>query len=234
MGKRGRPPKPKNPPPPPGDGSESIAEDRDVERARLLTLRAALKEIEVKRTGFELIGRDEAEKEWRKIRADLSEKTFRSIMSLKSRLIEASDPIDVEEILRERIIDLLASETKRAEKIKAEGLQLHKAREPDLDELASLSAEELEQRIDEEKTRLTRAEADRRELELSQKKGSMLSYDDLRETWMRRGAAWRSRILTIPPRLAKEISITFDEAEMTSILSKAIDEATRELSSHES
>jgi hypothetical protein len=234
MGKRGRPPSKSKNPAPPEDGSQSLPEDREVERARLLMLRAALKEIEVKRTGFELIARDEAEREWRKIRAELSEKTFRGIMSLKARLIEASDPIDAEEILREKVIALLSSETKKAEKIKAEGLQLHRTREPDLDELASLSAEDLEQRIEEEKTRLTRAEADKRELELSQKKGAMLSYDELRETWMKRGASWRSRLLTIPPRLAKEISITFDDDEMTSILSKAIDEATRELSQYES
>ncbi|MCG9891105.1 MAG: hypothetical protein MH252_08520 [Thermosynechococcaceae cyanobacterium MS004] len=80
-----------------------------------------------------------------------------------------------------------------------------------------------------EKIRLTQAQADKLELEIAEKAGELVAVDQVLQVWGQAIGVCRSRLLSIPPRLAVDLSSVTDPRQCQKLLYEAICEATDEL-----
>ncbi len=80
-----------------------------------------------------------------------------------------------------------------------------------------------------EKTRLTRAQADKTEIETARLKGDLVSLDDAERAWSALVGAFRAKMLTLAPRAAPAV-LNKTEREAERILTDMVYEALAELS----
>ena len=81
-----------------------------------------------------------------------------------------------------------------------------------------------------ERTRLTRARANKVELEVSEKSKELIPLETVEREWFKIASAIKNRLLSIPNALAPELSLLSDASEIEDVLTKAIDDALSELS----
>lgn len=78
--------------------------------------------------------------------------------------------------------------------------------------------------------RLKTAQADIKELERDEKKGLLVEIDSVTRQWQELIFKCRSKLLSLPNKLALELSATSNPAEIQDRLQQVIDEALNELS----
>ena len=79
-----------------------------------------------------------------------------------------------------------------------------------------------------EKTRLTKAQADKTELEAQLVKRELLRAENVAQVWQSQIIAFRSRILSLPTKLSPDILQAQDLTEAKAILENALHEALKE------
>ena len=78
--------------------------------------------------------------------------------------------------------------------------------------------------------RLTKARADKAELEVLQKKGAVIGVEEIERLWSSLIIAFRNRLLTLPSALAKTLADMQSPGEIELTLKKEITDALQELS----
>lgn len=81
----------------------------------------------------------------------------------------------------------------------------------------------------EEEVRLTRARADKIELEVAEKEGTLIKVSEVVKVWSDYILACRAKLLSVPTKLAYELAGESDPLAIESILREVIDESLREL-----
>jgi len=84
--------------------------------------------------------------------------------------------------------------------------------------------------LNEERTRLTKAQADRAELELQEKEGDLISSDVIKTIWSDYVANVRSKLLALPSKLGHLTQAAESYAEAEAIIKEAVYECLEELS----
>ena len=84
--------------------------------------------------------------------------------------------------------------------------------------------------LNKEKTRLTKAQADRAELELQEKEGELISTDLIKTIWSDYVANVRSKLLALPSKLGHLTQASESYAEAEAVIKEAIYECLEELS----
>lgn len=84
--------------------------------------------------------------------------------------------------------------------------------------------------LNEERTRLTKAQADRAELELQEKEGELISTDIIKTIWSDYVANVRSKLLALPSKLGHLTQAADTYAEAEAIIKESIYECLEELS----
>jgi|TARA_R100001460_G_scaffold98322_1_gene141143 phage terminase Nu1 subunit (DNA packaging protein) len=84
--------------------------------------------------------------------------------------------------------------------------------------------------LNEERTRLTKAQADRAELELQEKEGVLISSDVIKTIWSDYVANVRSKLLALPSKLGHLTQAAESYAEAEAIIKEAVYECLEELS----
>ena len=83
-----------------------------------------------------------------------------------------------------------------------------------------------------EQTRLTKAKADKAEIELAELRGEMHSYTDVEDAWTKDVMNAKTRLLSIPSKIAPEV-VGKTLPEITKTLKNAINEALEELAGYD-
>ena len=83
--------------------------------------------------------------------------------------------------------------------------------------------------ITEEKTRLTKAQADKAQLDVAVIEGKLVPTDQVENTWNNYIANCRGKLLTIPNKITHLVLASEDFAEIEKIIKNAIYEALQEL-----
>ncbi len=81
-----------------------------------------------------------------------------------------------------------------------------------------------------ERARLTKAQADRTELEAQELRGEMVSADLVIEAWGRMLGAMRARLLSMPQKAAPRARATLTDEEAAKLIEREVIEALEELS----
>jgi phage terminase Nu1 subunit (DNA packaging protein) len=84
--------------------------------------------------------------------------------------------------------------------------------------------------LNEERTRLTKAQADRAELELQEKEGDLISSDVIKTIWSDYVSNVRSKLLALPSKLGHLTQAAETYAEAEAIIKEAVYECLEELS----
>jgi phage terminase Nu1 subunit (DNA packaging protein) len=84
-----------------------------------------------------------------------------------------------------------------------------------------------------EKIRLTRAQADAKEMEASVMAGELLDRECLQEEWGRLVSSFRARVLSVPSKLAGRLQGVRDPRQIEAMLKETLYEALRELSNYD-
>ena len=84
--------------------------------------------------------------------------------------------------------------------------------------------------LNEERTRLTKAQADRAELELQEKEGDLISSDVIKTIWSDYVSNTRSKLLALPSKLGHLTQAAETYAEAEAIIKEAVYECLEELS----
>jgi len=84
-----------------------------------------------------------------------------------------------------------------------------------------------------EKARLTRAQADRAELEAAELKGTLIQAEQVAQTWGNVLANVKTRIRSIPTKLAHKLANVRKISEAEELLRDSLDQALEELSAYE-
>ena len=83
--------------------------------------------------------------------------------------------------------------------------------------------------IAEEKTRLTKAQADKAELEVSELEAELIPAIKVQETWIEYISNVRAKLLALPSRVAHQVIIVDKYADAESIIKEYVHEALEEL-----
>ena len=83
--------------------------------------------------------------------------------------------------------------------------------------------------IQEEKTRLTKAQADKMELEVSELEGELIPSELIIETWSDYVANVRAKLLSLPSRIAHQVLTVDNYADAEQIIKNQVYEALDEL-----
>jgi len=83
--------------------------------------------------------------------------------------------------------------------------------------------------LDAERARLAKAQADKTELEVRELRGEMVRCDEVTETWSAMAGAMRSRMLSIPSKLAAKIADTARRVEFEDACRALVYEGLSEL-----
>lgn len=81
-----------------------------------------------------------------------------------------------------------------------------------------------------EKTRLTKAQAEKEELAIAQRKGELVESAEVVRAWANLVMACRAKLLSLPTKLAYELASESNPNVCLDLLTSAIDEALQELS----
>ena len=84
--------------------------------------------------------------------------------------------------------------------------------------------------LNEERTRLTKAQADRAELELLEKEADLISSDTIKTVWSDYVSNVRSKLLALPSKLGHLTQAAETYAEAEAIIKEAVYECLEELS----
>ena len=84
--------------------------------------------------------------------------------------------------------------------------------------------------LNEERTRLTKAQADRAELELQEKEADLISTDTIKTIWSDYVANVRSKLLALPSKLGHLTQAAETYAEAEAIIKETVYECLEELS----
>ena len=84
--------------------------------------------------------------------------------------------------------------------------------------------------LNEERTRLTKAQADRAELELQEKEADLISTDTIKTVWSDYVSNVRSKLLALPSKLGHLTQAAETYAEAEAIIKEAVYECLEELS----
>ena len=84
--------------------------------------------------------------------------------------------------------------------------------------------------LNEERTRLTKAQADRAELELQEKEADLISTDTIKTIWSDYVANVRSKLLALPSKLGHLTQAAETYAEAEAIIKESVYECLEELS----
>jgi phage terminase Nu1 subunit (DNA packaging protein) len=84
-----------------------------------------------------------------------------------------------------------------------------------------------------QKTRLTKAQADKTEIEAAVASGKFVSVEDVKETWSNVISAMRTRLLSIPSRAAPLVAVVSTPQETEKIIKTLLYEALTDLSEGE-
>ena len=84
-----------------------------------------------------------------------------------------------------------------------------------------------------ERARLIKAQADMAEIELAERTGALVTVDRVEMDWITLVNACRSRLLSIPTKVAYQISSLKEPEEIEKFLKRTIHEALTELASYE-
>mgnify|MGYP003111865313 FL=1 len=84
--------------------------------------------------------------------------------------------------------------------------------------------------LNEERTRLTKAQADRAELELQEKEADLISSDTIKTVWSDYVSNVRSKLLALPSKLGHLTQAAETYAEAEAIIKEAVYECLEELS----
>jgi hypothetical protein len=87
--------------------------------------------------------------------------------------------------------------------------------------------------LTEEKIRFTRAQADKLKLEIQEREGQLVNAREVVMTWSGYIFACRSRLLSLPSKLAYEIAGISEPALCQALMAEAVDEALAELGGEE-
>lgn len=88
--------------------------------------------------------------------------------------------------------------------------------------------------LEEERTRLASAQANKTELDVLVMKKELLPATDVEEVVNNMVSAFKAKILSIPPKLAPVLSVETDTAVVDNILKESMYEALQELSNYDS
>ena len=99
----------------------------------------------------------------------------------------------------------------------------------DIDQQSRGAPYQVDYSIQSEQRRLTKARADKMELELAVRRGELVSVADVSECWDRIVAAFRIRLLLLPHTAAPLIAAAERIPEVQAVLKKLIDETLIEL-----
>ena len=83
--------------------------------------------------------------------------------------------------------------------------------------------------LEDEKTRLTKAQADMKEIELAEKKQQLLKKAEVEDTWIKIITYFKTKILTIPGKMAPILIGAKDTAEIKDLLEAQVYESLAEL-----
>ena len=83
-----------------------------------------------------------------------------------------------------------------------------------------------------EKARLTKAQADRTELDAAEIRGELVRADHVIESWSRMLGSARARLLSIPSKAAPRVRAAANDEEAASLIESEVLEALEELSSN--
>ena len=86
--------------------------------------------------------------------------------------------------------------------------------------------------LNEERTRLTKAQADRAELELQEKEADLISTDTIKTIWSDYVANVRSKLLALPSKLGHLTQAAETYAEAEAIIKESVYECLEELSEY--
>lgn len=85
--------------------------------------------------------------------------------------------------------------------------------------------------LDAAKVRLTNLQADKLEIELEVRRGTLVNSDEVAELWRKYIYASKNRLTGMPAKLAYELSGIDDPTGIKQVLERSVDEVLRELSS---
>ena len=88
--------------------------------------------------------------------------------------------------------------------------------------------------LEQAKVRLTNLQADKLEMELEVKRGTLVNSSEAAEAWRKYIYASKNRLTAIPAKLAYELSGIDDPMAVKQVLERSVDEVLRELSDTES
>ena len=94
-----------------------------------------------------------------------------------------------------------------------------------------LSPGQVKTNLNEEKTRLTKAQADKVELEISEREGLLVNAEEVKTAWASYVTACRSRLLSLPVRVALEVAPLTDPNQIQALIGLLVGEALNELAS---
>ena len=83
---------------------------------------------------------------------------------------------------------------------------------------------------DAERARLTKAQADKTELEAAELAGALVRVDDVESEWARLLGAARSRLLSLPTKAAPRARVAVNDEEAQAVIEAEVLEALQELS----
>lgn len=83
---------------------------------------------------------------------------------------------------------------------------------------------------DAERARLTKAQADKVELEAAELSGEMVRVDDVAAEWARMFGAMRARLLSLPTKSAPRSRVAINDEEAAAVIEAEVLEALQELS----
>mgnify|MGYP007073237313 FL=1 len=86
--------------------------------------------------------------------------------------------------------------------------------------------------LNEEKTRLTKLQADKAELEVKEMEQSLVSVEKITEEWVGYAGNVRSKLLALPSKVSHRVQSADTYAEAEKILKEAVYDALYELSNN--
>ena len=81
-----------------------------------------------------------------------------------------------------------------------------------------------------ERARLTKAKADEAEINAKERKGDLVAVDAVEQAWEKIGSVLRSRLLTVPAKIAARLALAKTAPDAQRIVEREITDALNELS----
>jgi phage terminase Nu1 subunit (DNA packaging protein) len=173
------------------DDEEAAPPELIAERARLTAAQASLAEYRLRAETGRYVGKDETHEAWNTL---VSSTSSRLHLLTSVDLQGTDDACQIEFILRKAVYEALDDLATAAEETqgKDDRTDIIKKQETDDEPLD----------LEEEKVRLTSAQASLAELKLSVERGDVVLVEEVQASWIKRISNCRSKLLSLPNRLA--------------------------------